>query len=429
MAQSLSHDPFWWEEATPRTQPQTGIAPDCDVAIIGAGYTGLSAALTLAKAGKTVQVFEKDRPGEGASSRNGGITSGSLRIGLAAAIKQFGPERGVAIHREAIEARRFLRQRITEHDIDCDYALTGLFTGALNRADFDAQKRMADLTNAQLGAEYRIIEGAELASFTGSRRYVGGMLNPEVGTIHPGKLVQGLVGAALRQGAVVHAQTPVLAVQRAADGFSVKTSRGTCRTSQIIVATNGYSDASNRWLLRRLVPVTSRIVVTEELPSNLVATLIPDARGSGEIRKLFHYFRPTPDGKRILLGGREPPWTGSRDKAIAHLRAGLVHIFPELESYGLSHSWSGNVAFSRNLMPAMFEQDGMHYAVGYCGSGTVWAPWLGHKTALKILGDSDGQSAFDGPPPKPVPLYAGKPWFLPAVITGYGLSDWMNGRK
>ena len=425
----MTEIPYWWEDAPPRALDPCPVQPECDVAIVGAGYTGLTAALYLARAGMSVQVFDREDPGFGASTRNGGITSGTLRIGPADALKRFGAERGLGMHLEAVEARRFLKKLIESNRIDCDYALTGLFMGSLTLADFYAQQQAVGLANERLGASQRVIEKNELPSVTGSTRYVGGVVNPEIGTFHPAKFLRGLLDRALASGVVVHGRNAVQHVAPSAQGFAIQTARGACRAEHVIVATNGYTDGVSPWLRRRLVPINSRIIVTEELPPNLIATLIPDNRAMGEMRKLYYYYRRSPDGKRIMLGGREPAWSWSRAAAVGHLRAGLVSLFPELEDVRITHSWAGKVAFSRNNLPLMFSHEGMHFAVGYCGSGTVWAPWLGYKTAMKILGETEAAAShFDGPVPKAVPLYSGTPWFLPFVISSYGIEDRLRGR-
>jgi glycine/D-amino acid oxidase-like deaminating enzyme len=425
----MKHDPYWWEEAPPLSVSHREINTECDVAIVGAGYTGLTAALTLAAAGKSVQVFDKDKIGAGASSRNGGITSGSLRVSLSQAIKRYGEEKGCGLFIEAQTARDHLKSLIEEHEIDCDYALPGVFLGALTTPDFDAMKRETDFLQRKTGATPTVVERSVLESYVGSTKYVGGIVNDTVGTIHPGKLVAGLGSAAIKAGAVIHAETAVTGVSKNADSFCISTDRGTCTAMHVVVATNGYTDGSDKWLRRRLVPIKSRIVVTEELSPNLVHSLMPQARAMGERKKLYRYFRPTPDGKRILMGGREPPFSNNSDNAIEHGRKELASIFPQLEGVDISHSWSGNVAFSRNTVPQFFTHGGIHYAVGYCGSGTVWAPWLGKKAALKILGDPEAQTQFETAPPPSVPFYNGKPWFIPAVIAGYGVQDWWNSKK
>ncbi len=425
----MKNYPYWWEAAAPQSVPHQDIELECDVAIVGAGYTGLTAALTLATAGKSVQVFDKDKAGAGASSRNGGITSGSLRLSLSLAIERYGEEKACAMFIEAQTARQHLKDLVTEHDIDCDYTLPGLFTGALTESDFDSMKRETDFLNSKTGMAPTIVNNNMLQDYVGSTKYVGGISNDMIGTIHPAKLVAGLSKAATKAGTRVHAETAVLNIKKNAGHFLVQTERGTCTAKNVIVATNGYTDASDKWLRRRLVPVKSRIVVTEELSPNLVHTLMPQARAMGERKKLYRYFRPTPDGKRILMGGREPPFSNNSDHAIKHGRKALASIFPQLEDVNISHSWSGNVAFSRNNVPQFFTHDGIQYAVGYCGSGTVWAPWLGKKAALKILGEPDAHTQFETSPPPAIPLYNGKPWFIPAVIAGYGFQDWVNLKK
>lgn len=425
----MKHYPYWWEAAAPLSVAHQDVESDCDVAIVGAGYTGLTAALTLATAGKSVQVFDKDKAGAGASSRNGGITSGSLRFSLSQAIERYGEDKACALFVEAQTARQHLKDLITEHDIDCDYALSGLFTGALTQSDFDSMKRETDFLHSKTGIAPTIVNSNMLQDYIGSSKYAGGISNDTVGTIQPAKLVAGLCKAATKAGTRVHAETAVLNIKKNAGNFLVKTERGTCTAKNVIVATNGYSDASDKWLRRRLVPVKSRIVVTEELSPNLVHALMPQARAMGERKKLYRYFRPTPDGKRILMGGREPPYSNNANHAIEHGRKALASIFPQLEGVNISHSWSGNVAFSRSNVPQFFTHDGIHYAVGYCGSGTVWAPWLGKKAALKILGAPEARTQFETSPPPSIPFYNGTPWFIPAVIAGYGIQDWLNSKK
>lgn len=425
----MNHYPYWWEAAAPQSVPHQDIELECEVAIVGAGYTGLTAALTLATAGKSVQVFDKDKTGAGASSRNGGITSDSLRVSLSEAIEHYGSDKACAMFIEAQTARQHLKDLITEHNIECDYVLSGLFAGALTQSDFDSMKREAEFLNSKTGMEPTIVNSNMLQDYVGSTKYAGGISNNTIGTIHPAKLVAGLSKAATKAGSRVHAETAVLNIKKNAGNFLVETARGTCTAKNVIVATNGYTDASDKWLRRRLVPVKSRIVVTEELSPNLVNTLMPQARAMGERKKLYRYFRPTPDGKRILMGGREPPFSHNADHAIEHGRKALASIFPQLDGADITHSWTGNVAFSRRNVPQFFTHDGIHYAVGYCGSGTVWAPWLGKKAAQKILGDPDAKTQFETTPPPTIPFYNGKPWFLPAVIAGYGIQDWWNSRK
>ena len=421
--------PYWWEAAPPREPVEQPVSATCDVVIVGAGYTGLSAARLLAQKGLSVQVFDKQRAGEGASSRNGGILSGNLRLGIGDAIHRFGFEKAVAMYREGMAAREYLARMIHDNDIDCDFQMTGRFTGALNIEDFDAMKREAGLLNDILGIPTQVIEKPELENETGSALYSGGTVRPDIGQFHPAKFHSGLLDLALGAGAVVQGRTAVQGVTRRGKRFIVSTARGAVEARHVVMAVNAYTDASDKWLRRRVVPVVSRMVVTEELSDNLMRHLLPQGRAMGEHRALYRYFRPSPDGKRVMLGTREPALSRDPEKAIAHVRRGLIDIHPELADAAITHSWNGYVAFTREEMPQIFQRDGIYYACGYCGSGTVWAHWMGAKIAMRILKRSDGRSAFPATQPRAIPLFAGRPWFLPAMVLSYGAKDRRRLRK
>ncbi|MEO0763066.1 MAG: FAD-binding oxidoreductase, partial [Pseudomonadota bacterium] len=386
ISEEAATNPFWWVAAEPRRDPQTALTPETDVAVIGAGYTGLSAALTLARAGRSVQVFDRQRPGEGASSRNGGVMSANLKISLSRAIATMGEDRAVGLYREGQAAREALWRFVEEEGIDCDLTLSGRFTGAMQPANYEAQGREADLLNRHLDIGAYALPRARQHEEVGSDLYHGGMVRPDIGHLHPGKLHAGLLARALSAGAAVHGETAVLGYQRTPTGFAVQTARGTVRCRDLLMATNGYTDLVSPWLRRRLVPVTSRIVATEPLSPNLMRHLLPKGRTVAETRKLFRYYRPSPDGTRIILGGREPTLSKDPVRNAEHVRKSLVEIFPELADVAIERSWNGYVAFNRDELPRLFERDGVLHACGYCGSGVVWARWLGEKAAYRILG-------------------------------------------
>lgn len=416
-------DPFWWEDAPVAQTEHQPVAPKADVAIVGAGYTGLSAAITLARAGRSVQVFDKQRPGEGASSRNGGITSGNLRLGLSEMTERFGEVRATAILAESKVAREDLYRFIAEEGIDCDFALSGRFSGASAPRDYERLAREAEMLSRTLGIEAYAVPRSEQRSVLGTDFYHGGAVRTDIGGLHPAKFHAGLLRLALAAGATVHARTPVTGIRREGDGYEVATARGVVRARDVIVAVNGYTDAADRWLRRRLVPVRSRIVATAPLSPNLMGELMPRQMMCSETRKLHYYYRPSPDGTRILFGGRDGTIAGDPDWPTESLRRALVDIFPVLDGTEITHSWFGHVAMNRDMVPRIFTRKGVRYAAGYCGSGVVWARWAGEKAAKQILGDPTGASALDFRPPRAVPLFAGKPWFMPAVFGWLTLQD------
>jgi glycine/D-amino acid oxidase-like deaminating enzyme len=423
------NDVFWWMAAPLRTLEQVPVRPTADVVIVGAGYTGLGAAIRLARAGRSVQVFDREHPGEGASTRNGGITSGNLRPGLAELSRRFGPQQAMALVAESKAAREDLYRFIDQEKIACDFALTGRFSGASAPADYEKLAREAEMLNRTLGIEAHAVSRTDQRSVLGTDYYFGGAVRMDIGGLHPAKLHRGMLDLAIAAGATVHARTAVLGVRSDGDGFEVKTARGSVRARDVIVAVNGYADASDRWLRRRLVPVRSRIIATEPLSPNLMGELMPRRMMCSETRKLHYYYRPSPDGDRILFGGRDGTIAGDPDWPTENLRRALVDIFPVLEQTNITHTWFGNVAMNRDMVPRIFSKSGVRYAAGYCGSGVVWARWAGDKAARQILGDTSSSSALDFRPPAAVPLFNGTPWFMPVVFGWLSLQDKFAQRR
>jgi glycine/D-amino acid oxidase-like deaminating enzyme len=419
----IRSEPYWWEAAPPPSLPEIAVAPRCDVVIVGAGYTGLSAGLTLARAGRSVQIFDRQRPGEGASTRNGGIASGNLRPSYRQMVRKFGEARATALQAEARAAREDLAGFIAREAIDCDFQLTGRFTGAADPSEYEALAREADLLRKDLGIAAHAVPRSAQRRVLGTDFYHGGLLREDIGGLHPAKLFAGMLRVAQTAGAAVHGETAVRGFTARNGGFEVDTARGKVRADHVIVATNGYTDGADPWLRRRLVPVRSRIIATAPLSNNLMAELMPKRLMCSETRKLHYYYRPSPDGTRILFGGRDGTIAGEPQWPTDHLKRALADIFPVLEGVDITHSWYGHVAMNRDMVPRIFSREGVRYAVGYCGSGVVWARWAGQKAAWQILGDERSRSALDFRPPPAVPLFEGKAWFLPAVFVWLSLQD------
>jgi glycine/D-amino acid oxidase-like deaminating enzyme len=416
--------PYWWEEAPVTPLSRQPLAKSLDVAIIGAGYAGLSAGLVLARAGRSVAAFDAMNPGEGASTRNGGITSGSIRPDYATIARRFGEDKANAIEAEGKIAREFLYDFIKTEKLECDFQLVGLFRGAIGYDQYETMARSAELLARKLGIESYAVPYAEQRNYIGTDFYRGGTVRMDIGGLHPAKFHSELLRVALASGLTVYSNTPVISIEREGNGFRVATSVGVVQARQVLVCTNGYTDGANPFLRRRLVPVRSRIIATEELAPEMMARLMPKRMMMSENRQLGFYYRPSPDGKRILLGGRDSSRAGDPAAPKLLLRKGLVDLFPELQDVRLSHTWFGNVAMHRDMLPRIFEKDGVVYATGFCGSGVVWAPWVGTRAAHKLMGHgAQALTAFDFRPPPAIPLYRGNPWFMPAIIQGYRLQD------
>ncbi|TBY51784.1 FAD-binding oxidoreductase [Rhizobium leguminosarum bv. viciae] len=405
--------------------PIRDVEKTCDVAIVGGGYTGLSAAITLARAGKHVQLFDRQALGQAASSRNGGMASGSIRPGRKELIKRFGEGRANAILMEGKQAREDLWRFLKDEAIECEFTLSGLFDGAMTADEADELRRHADFLHTKLAIEAFPVKRSDVGEYIGTDLYVGGMVRRDIGGLQPAKLLAGMIRAASTANAVLHDNTAVLGSVNENAGVRIQTQRGEVFAAKLLVCTDGYTDGFDPWLRRRLVPVRSRIIATEPLGAEVMDRLMPARMMHGDMRKLSYYYRPSPDGTRILFGGRDGTTEGDPVAPMVHLQTELARLFPELADVGLTHSWFGYVAMHRDMIPRMFSSGNTVYATGYCGSGIVWGRWLGKRAAFKILGDEEqSRSAFDfDPAPKAVPFFSGNPWFIPIVYAMYERHD------
>jgi len=420
----LKETPYWWEAAPRPELPETPVAESCDVAVVGAGFAGLAAAIELARAGRQVQVFDKDRPGEGASSRNGGIASGNIKMSFAEMTASLGRERALDIYREGVQARQDLARFVAEEGIACHFEMTGRFTGACRPAHYEKLAREADFLNRNLDIGVEVVAKAEQHREIGSDFYHGGSVRPDMGGLHPGLFHQGLLDKALAAGVTVHGRTAMAGFTRETDGFSVTTARGVTRARDLLICTNGYSGGAVPWLRRRIIPIPSQIIATERLKPETMDRLMPKRRMLGETRNIYHYYRPSPDGTCIVFGGRAGSGTDDPKAKYRYLTKGLHEVFPELRDVAITHSWWGYTGYTFDFMPKSVVHGGVHYASGFCGSGVVWARWFAKKSAARILGRADeAASAFDAFPFRSRPLYTGRPWFLPAVIAWFAMKD------
>ncbi len=261
--------------------------------------------------------------------------------------------------------------------------------------------------------------------------YHGGVLYPDHGGLNPARWVGGILRAAISHGATVQGDTPMKRIERKHHHWEIETPRGCVRAGAVLIATNGYTPCHMRSLVRRLIPVPSYLVATEPLGVERMRELFPNGRMIVETRDRHCYYRPSPDGARIVFGGRAAMFNVPDFFARSELRGLLERIFPELKGIGFSHSWRGNTGFTFEFLPHVGRIDGIWHAIGYSGSGNQMAPYLGHKAALQILGDPEGETAFAR---TGFPLrwwHRGAPWFLPIADIIYRFRDGRNnlGRK
>ena len=420
-------EPYWLDDAPYPTLPVADPPSEIDVAIVGSGYTGLVAALTLAREGRGVAVFDAKDAGVGCSSRNGGQCGSGLKGGIEELVAQYGKPRALALYREAMASLDFLGAIVEDENIDCHYTYCGRFVGAHTPRHYEEMARNFEVSRRELGVESHTVPRSEQRDEIGSDLYHGGGVIPHHTSLDPAKYHRGLLDRVLAAGAQVHTHTPVTAVARdgAGAGFTVTTSRGSVRAGAVIVATNGYTNDARCFpaLRRRVIPIGSYMIATEPLEPGLMDKLMPKNRVLNDTRRVVLYFRSSPDRGRIVFGGRvalaetDPLLSGPRLHAI------MSEIFPEVRDVKISHSWMGFVAYTFDKLPHVGVRDGLHYAMGYCGSGVAMASYLGHKVAHKVLGSDEGRCAFDDVAFQTRPFYDGKPWFLAGAVAWYKFLD------
>ncbi len=293
--------PYWWDGIDwPVLDAQP---PDkVDMLVIGAGYTGLSAAIAGHDAGAKVAVIDARQPGQGASTRNGGMVGTHPRLGWDALARKFGTDTADAIFAEAAPALQWVRDLIEREDIDCDYQVTGRVQLAWTDTHFAGQKRFAETVAAKSPVRIEVLEKPELGAEIKTDLYKGGIVFPEHGALNPAKYHRGLLDAVLRRGIPVSAANRADELAKDAGGFRVSTPQNTIRADKIVLATNGYTSTPFTWFARRIFPLPSFLIATEPLSPNLIGEIAPGRRMMVETRARHSYFRVSPDGSRILYG-------------------------------------------------------------------------------------------------------------------------------
>jgi len=421
----FKEQPYWWDAAPRRQSPQQPLPAYVDVAIVGSGHTGLSAALTLARAGRSVALFDSGDPGEGASTRNAGYVGRSLKHSFASIMEHDGLERAKNVFHDMRAAFDYVFKLVQTEQIDCKLRQPGRFIAALDQSQYDSMAKEYGLREKHLGDVFEMVPRARLTGETGAQGYVGGAAIPDHGCFHPGLYHQGLQDRAIAAGVEIHGHTPVTGFQRDGEDLVVMTGRGAVRARDAIVATNGYVDESLPWFRRRVVPFHGYMIATEPVPPAVMDRISPQRRPFIEYTHDIFFMRPSPDETRILFGGFTGGPVADLKAKAARLHQALRRMVPDLAAVRLSHAWTGKCAASFDLYPHIGRNDGVHYAMGYCFAGVPMGTWMGSKVALKLMGDKQGATSFDDLPLRRPFWYSGNPWFVPLYMK---YLDWQDRR-
>jgi glycine/D-amino acid oxidase-like deaminating enzyme len=375
---AMKEYPYWWDTVPPadaKASESELPLQRIDVAVIGAGYTGLAAARQLARAGAVVAVIERERVGWGASSRNAGQVVTGLKLDPRTLVTRYGQRRAALLFDAAREAIDRLDAVIAEHSIDCEYERVGHLQAAWKPSHFTAFRDEQALLARVFQHRVELIPRREQRTELGSDAYYGVLVDERSGALNPAQYVDGLAAAARRAGARFIMGTAVQRLQRESRSWIVSTTKGAVRCDDVLVATNGYTDGAAPALQRRLVPIGSYIIVTEPLLAAEATAILPRRRVAFDSKHFLYYFRLTRD-RRLLFGGRaefSQPSDDSTRRAATVLRRGLAHVFPDLAGKRIDYAWGGTVAFTRDQLPHAGTLDDLSFAGGYCGHGIAMA--------------------------------------------------------
>jgi glycine/D-amino acid oxidase-like deaminating enzyme len=431
---SMKEKNYWLGTVTaPPAQSARGLPDSVDVAVVGAGFCGLSAARALAKRGVNVAVLEAETFGWGASSRNGGMVLTGMKLPVPALIKRYGRETVRKMYSASLESIDCVEKIVREERIDCGFSRCGHLEVACKQSHFDGYEESAALIQHEFNHELRIIPKSELRSEIGSDIYFGGMVDETSAGLNPAQYVAGLALAAQRAGARLHDRMRVTSVEsqtnNTARRFHVQTSKGSITAREVILATGAYTTEATPALQKKIIPIGSYIIATEILPDDLARELSPCNRMIYDSKHFLYYYRLTP-GNRMLFGGRAaffPETENTVRQSAEILRRGMIAVYPQLRDTKVEFVWGGTLDFTLDVMPHGGRLDGMYFAAGFAGHGVAAATWFGAKLAAQICGDPSDMP-FDGIKflAAPLGLRSGNTWALPLAGAWYRLLDFFS---
>ena len=407
-----------------------------DVAVIGGGFTGLSAARTLAKRGTKVAVLEANTIGWGASSRNGGMTLTGLKPSMHTVIKNYGRDVASRLFQCSLESVDTVEQVVKEENIDCGFARRGHLLVTNKPKQFDALQQEVEFMEKEFNHKVRVVSRERLHEEIGTDLYYGALIDEVSGGLNPAQYVTGLARAAQKAGATLHARARVNKLERASsplsasgNRFRVETERGTVHAENVLVGTSGYTGKVTKKLQKKIIPIGSFIIATERLSNELAHELSPKNRMIFDYKHYLNYFRLWDN--RMIFGGRAAFFPENKNtiaRSAEILRREMIQVYPQLKDIKIEYVWGGTLDFAFDMMTHVGEMDGIYYSLGYAGHGVAMASYLGKTVAEAMLAGNikDHPFASFSFPGAPLGLYNGFPWFLPFAGAWHKILDWIE---
>ncbi len=422
---------IYWHTTTqmPGDSNLTPLPEKTDVAIIGGGYTGLSAARTLAKQGVNVAVLEAETVGWGASSRNGGMVLTGLKLGMESVQKKYGRELAQRLFQCSLDSIDTVEQLIQEENIDCGFARSGHLLTANKPKHFEALQASAEFMEKEFNHKVHLITKQDQHAEIGTDIYHGALVDEASGGLNPAQYVAGLAAAAERAGATLHARARVTKLRREGMRFVIETERGALNAESVFVATSGYTGNVTKNLQRKVIPIGSFIIATEKLSDELANELSPKNRMIFDCKHYLNYFRLWDN--RMIFGGRAaffPETSSTIQRSAEILRREMIEVYPQLKNVEVEYVWGGTLDFAFDMMTHVGQTDGIYYSLGYAGHGVAMATHLGKTVAEAMIKGNIQEhpfASFDFPS-APLGLYNGSPWFLPLAGAWHRILDWVE---
>lgn len=418
--------PYWLDGTARFANAASGpVEGEADVAVIGGGFTGLSAALALASAGARVVVLEAGAVASQASGRNGGHVNNGTAVDVGGLAARYGTGAARALYRAYDDAVDTVERIVREQQIDCDFRRGGKVKLAAKPAHYQSIERGFAFLHREIDPDTALLSAEQARTEVGSDAFFGGLLYRKSAQMHMGRFGAGLADAAYRHGAQIFESAPVTGLTRLnGAAHRLTTPRGSLVAKQVLIATGASQKGPFSWFRRRVVPIGSFIIATAPLDAERAATVMPGRRTATTSLNIGHYFRMTPDN-RLIFGGRarfalSSPTSDAKSGRI--LEAGMRRIFPQLAGVPIENCWGGIIDLTADRLPRAGEHDGLFYAMGFSGHGVQMSVHMGQKMAAMMGGDATA-NPFRDLAWKAIPGHFGPPWFMPLIGAYYRAKD------
>ncbi len=422
----------YWHETVemPNAELLNPMPPKLDLAVIGGGIPGLAAALQLARRGVSVGVLEAETIGWGASSRNGGMALTGLKLDAEVVEARYGRDLTHRLFVDSLASLATVEQIITQEHIECAFARTGHLLVANKPAHYTALQHETEWYAKHFNHHTHLVPKDELQSEIGSPIYYGGLVDETSAGLNPAQYVAGLARSVESSGGMLFPKAEVLHIEKTPDGFKLTTRRGELFASQVLVTTGGYTHSATPALQKRIIPIGSYIIATQQVPESLAQNLIPHKRMVFDYKHFLNYYRLSADN-RMVFGGRAaffPETSSTIRKSAEILHREMVQVYPQLKDIEVEYAWGGTLDFAFDQMPHAGELEGIYYALGFAGHGVALGTHLGKQIANAILDGTVKEMPYNTYtfPTAPMGLYDGRPWFLPLIGLWHRILDWIH---